>query len=211
MHVLFVDGLHPKALAWDATGVSFEKAVPKIQRIIDGRMPANEIKKFEAAWVTLRRYGNQACDNAAVEGQIIVNDVIGWSRADGKGDVDWTEVLQTVTWIHEAQREIKDIESQEGVPSLSEPSKTPAKMPAKITAEQLLSFFDYDTDMALFINSTIALTARREAAAYPGAVEAGKEVALRLLRNHVSILNEDAFWADFHVRLERNNEMFELP
>lgn len=114
MRILFVDGLHQKALAWDATGVSFDKVVPQIQRIIDGKMSLNEVVKFTTAWIMLRRYGNQACDNAAIDGTVVVDSVTGWKRTEEDGEVDWNYVLQTITWIQEVKKEIRDIETQEG-------------------------------------------------------------------------------------------------
>lgn len=97
MRILFVEDLHPKALVWDATGVSFSKVVPQIQRILDARMPLSEVAKFTGAWRMLRRCGDQTCDGAAIDGTAIVDSVIGWKRADDKGDVDWKYVLRTVT------------------------------------------------------------------------------------------------------------------
>lgn len=195
MRMLFVEGLHQKALAWEATGVSFEKVLPYIQRIVDGRMSPHDVAKFGAAWLTLHRYGDQACDTAAIDGQIIVNSVIGWKRVDPARDINWSEVLQIVTWIHRAQREIKDLQSQDGVLSSFEPFEILSKMLPKILAAKINSFFDYDEGMALIMNQSIAITARREALAYPGAVEAGKEVAMRLLKNHVGVFIQDTFSA----------------
>lgn len=58
-------------------------------------------------------------------------------------------------------------------------------MPPQFTAAEVLTFFDYEHGMPLILNQGLAITARRDAHAYPGVVEAGQEVAMRLLRNHV--------------------------
>lgn len=114
MQMSFVEFLHQKALIWEATGVSFDKAVPQIQRIIDRQMSPDEVLKFTAAWTMLRQYGNQACDNAAMDGTTIVDGAISWRRTS-TADIDWNYVLRTIGWIQAAQREIRDMELREGV------------------------------------------------------------------------------------------------
>lgn len=114
MRMSFVEFLHQKALVWETTGVSFDKAVPQIQRIIDKQMAPNEVLKFTAAWMMLHQYGNQACDNAAMDGSTIVDGVIVWKRSLIVEDIDWKHVLRTVIWIQAAQKEIRDVQIREG-------------------------------------------------------------------------------------------------
>lgn len=49
------------------------------------------------------------------------------------------------------------------------------------------SFYDYEARMSLIMTQSIATTGRREADAYPGTVEAGRDVAMSLLANHVCL------------------------